>query len=291
MIFIDGLGLGVNDPDRNPCSQGEVDLLAHFQDGWDPKPIPEGGYLIPTETTLGVRGLPQSATGQSTIFTGVNCSRLLGKHLPGFPNKILREILKEKSILKQIKSSGLRPAFINAYRPLFFKIKESLQWRLSATTVANMAAELPFFQIEDIQKKQSLYHDFSNEALIARNFDVPYFTPEDAGKILALTSEKYDFILYEYFLTDRAGHSQKMEAAVHVLQTFEIFLKTLLKSVDQERTLIILTSDHGNIEDLSLKTHTRNPAMTLVWGHRSEQIKDAIHSLEDITPAILKVLF
>jgi len=289
MIFVDGLGLGTNDPDRNPCSRAGIDLLALFKDGWDPKPIPMGGYLIPTETTLGIEGLPQSATGQSTIFTGVNCSRLLGKHLPGFPNETLRVTLKKKSILKQIKNSGLRPAFINAYRPLFFKIKESLQWRLSATTIANMAAELPFFHIEDIQKKRSLYHDFSNEALRARKFDVPYFTPEDAGKILAQISGNYDFILYEYFLTDRAGHSQKMDIAVQVLKRFEIFLKTLLKTVD-EQTLVILTSDHGNIEDLSIKTHTRNPAMTLIWGRHSERIKDTIHSLEDITPAIMDIL-
>jgi 2,3-bisphosphoglycerate-independent phosphoglycerate mutase len=290
LIFVDGLGLGLKDPDQNPCARNGIELLAHYQGGSNPKPILENGFCIPTDATLGINGLPQSATGQSTLFTGVNCSKLVGKHLSGYPNSTLREILKEKSILKQIKDMGLRSAFINAYRPLFFTLNESLQWRLSATTVATLAAGLSFFQIEDIGRFQSLYHDFTNTILIARKFEVPHFTPEEAGKILADISGNYDFILYEYFLTDRAGHGQKMETAYQIIKNLEIFISTLLKTIDRKKTLIILTSDHGNVEDLSLKTHTRNPVMTLLWGHLAEKIINSIHSLEDITPAILTVL-
>jgi bisphosphoglycerate-independent phosphoglycerate mutase (AlkP superfamily) len=53
---------------------------------------------------------------------------------------------------------------------------------------------------------------------------------------------------------------------------------------------VILTSDHGNIEDLSTRSHTLNPVPTIVWGASSQQVANRISSLADITPAILELL-
>jgi len=289
-IFVDGFGLGEKDPAKNPCAQKGIELLALFQNSTSPVSIHKGGFLVPTEATLGIAGLPQSATGQATLFTGINCSKLLGRHLQGFPNEKLREVLRQKSILRQIINRGLQAIFINAYRPIFFKLNEKTQWRLSTTTVATLSANLPFFQIADIRSHHSIYHDFTNEALISKGFDVPRFSPSDAARILAKTSEKVDFVLYEYFLTDRAGHSQKMADAFWVLQLLEQFLSALLKEVNLKTTLVIITSDHGNMEDLSVKTHTRNPIMTLLWGKQSSMLINKIRTLEDITPAVLSAM-
>ena len=57
-----------------------------------------------------------------------------------------------------------------------------------------------------------------------------------------------------------------------------------------EESVVIVTSDHGNIEDLSVKTHTRNRVMTLLWGRGSESVKDEIRTLEDIAPAVVRLL-
>lgn len=289
-IFVDGLGLGSQDPKRNPCAQEGLDILACFENGDGSTSVSRGGFLVPTDATLGLDGLPQSATGQTTLLTGVNCARLLGRHLQGYPNEQLREVLRERSLLKQIKEMGLRPAFVNAYRSLFFALKEKTRWRLSTTTVATLSAGIPFFQIDDIRQGRSLYHDFTNATLIARGFDVPLFSAEEAGRVLARVAEGYDFVLYEYFLTDRAGHSQEMERASHELRKLECFLSTLLSEVDLEESVVIVTSDHGNVEDLSVKTHTRNRVMTLLWGRRSDLVRDDIRTLEDVAPAVVKLL-
>lgn len=290
LIFVDGLGLGTMDAKNNPCALKGLELLACFENGNGAVQAGRGGFLVPTEATLGVEGLPQSATGQTTLLTGINCSKLLGRHLPGFPNQRLREVLRERSILKQVRQMGLHSAFINAFRPLFFRLKEKTKWRLSTTTVATLAADNPFFRIEDLCRRRSIYHDFTNERLIARGFDVPRFSPEAAAEILTRVSTEYNFILYEYFMTDGAGHSQQMERAVGEINKLERFLSALLSEVDLEKCLVILTSDHGNIEDLSVKTHTRNRVMTLLWGKESEKMKDNIRTLEDVTPAILQYL-
>lgn len=289
-IFVDGLGLGTPDQERNPCAKQGLEILACFEKGNGSVSRKNRGVLVPTEATLDVQGLPQSATGQTTLLTGVNCSKLLGKHLQGYPNEKLREVLQERSILKQVRDMGLRSAFINTYRPPFFSLKEKIKWRLSTTTVATLSADLSFFSLEDLRQKNSIYHDFTNEILIAQGFDVPCFSPSEAARILARISEKYELLLYEYFLTDRAGHSQDMERACGEVQKLEKFLSTLLQTVDMEESLIMLTSDHGNIEDLSTKTHTRNRVATLLWGCGSEEVKNRIRSLEDITPSILWLL-
>jgi 2,3-bisphosphoglycerate-independent phosphoglycerate mutase len=290
LVFVDGLGLGDRNPRTNPCASPGIRLLACFENSSGPVPAERGGFLVPTDAVLGVDGLPQSATGQTTILSGINCAKLLGRHLQGYPNERLREVLKERSILKQVKDTGRSSAFINAYRPLFFRLKEKTKWRLSTTTVANLAAENPFFRLEDIGERRSIYHDYTNERLIQRGFDVPRFSAEDAAEILSRASKEVDFILYEYFLTDRAGHSQMMDDAIQEIRKLEDFLDALLLRIDLEETLIILTSDHGNIEDLSVKSHTRNRAMTLLWGCQAENLKDRIHTLEDIAPAILRTM-
>jgi 2,3-bisphosphoglycerate-independent phosphoglycerate mutase len=289
LLFIDGLGLGYNDKTNNPCALPGIKHLAYFQDS-DQTTSSYSGIMMPADANLGIPGLPQSATGQTTIFTGVNCARLLGRHLQGYPNQALRDVMRDRCILKLIKEMGLRPAFINAYRPLFFKLNKKIKWHLSATTIANLSADLPFLSLDDIKQRKSIYHDFTNASLVKRGFDVPRFTPEVAGQILGKISKQYTFILYEYFLTDRAGHSHKIEIAAMEIQKLDRFLSGFLKEVDLENTLVILTSDHGNIEDMSVKTHTRNPVMTILWGQGAEIIKERIHTLADITPSILWML-
>lgn len=288
-VFVDGLGLGKDDAGVNPCVSEEFKLLKCIERGNGPLELPSNGLLIPTDAVLGVQGLPQSATGQTSLFSGVNCSRLVGRHVQGFPNETLREVIREKSILKQLKEKGLSVRFINAFRPLFFKLPEKLKWRLSVTTITALAADCPILSLDDLAERRSIYHDMTNFYLVEKGFDVPRFTPEEAADILIKSGESHEFVLYEYFLTDRAGHSQNMQIAKEVLLNLERFMKRLIESIDPVQTLIVLTSDHGNVEDLSVKTHTVNRVPTMLWGRGADILKSRIHSLTDISPALLSL--
>lgn len=287
LIFIDGLGLGKKDVEINPCASNGIRYLAHFANTDCMSPIVKDGYCVPTDATLEINGLPQSATGQTTLLTGINCGQVLGRHLQGYPNEKLRNLLRHHSILKQMKDLGYRCAFINTYRPLFFQLKEKTRWFLSTTTVATLSAELPFFSIEDLLAKRSIYHDFTNKSLVAQGFKVPRYSSKEAGHILTKIAQDYHFILYEYFLTDHAGHDQNQGRAVFEIKKLDQFLDTILNTIDLEKNLILLTSDHGNIEDLSVKTHTVNRVPSLIWGKDGKVIAEKIHALQDITPAII----
>ena len=289
LLFVDGLGIGKNDPENNPCTRDETGILKVFENEKS-KNIPFDGVSIGLDATLGVSGLPQSATGQTALLTGVNASELLGYHLSGFPNKVLREILLKHSILLQAIQLQKKATFINAFRPLFFELPENLILRLSATTIANYAAKLPFFKIEDIIAKRSIYQDFTNVSLLERGFEVPIFSPKDAADILANAVDKFDFILYEYFQTDKVGHKQDMSLAQEEINKLSHFVHRFLSQIDLKNTFVILTSDHGNIEDLTTKSHTRNLAMTLIWGPNNKTVSDDLHSITDVTPNLINLM-
>ncbi len=286
LIFIDGLGWGGTDPAVNPCLDYGGCLLRLPSDG----AVPTGGTARPIDAVLGVPGVPQSATGQTTLLSGVNAQGVLGKHLTGFPNEALREILREHSVLKILTDRGYRACFLNAFRPLFWEITPEQQWRLSATTVANLAAGLPFFTLDDVTAGRSVYQEITNGELRERGFDVPPRTPAEAGRILAAQARGYDFMLFEYFQTDKAGHSADLERCRGELRRLDEFLQAVLETLAadlQEQTLVVLTSDHGNLEDCSTRRHTTNPIPLLAWGRDAREFVAGISRLDQVTPAIL----
>jgi 2,3-bisphosphoglycerate-independent phosphoglycerate mutase len=278
LIFVDGLGVGNSKSNPTLTYDGTLFNLQETSARW--KPI---------DATLSVPGIPQSATGQTSLLTGVNSQAKLGRHATGFPGPTLREIMREHSILKQLTDNGKSARFINAFRPLFWEISEERRWTLSATTIANLSADLPFFTLEDLKSEQSVYQDFTNQDLIEKGFDVPLWTPEHAGNLLAKNCQKYDFTLYEYFKTDHAGHSQDRELCEEVLFNLDRFINSFITAIPSD-TLVLLTSDHGNIEDCSINTHTTNKVPLFSWGDDSEMALSQINSLIDVVPLILSAV-
>jgi len=286
LFFIDGLGIGTRGPHNPFDGLREAEPLAIFQD--QQLSIGFTGVLAPTDACLGVEGRPQSASGQTTILTGINAAAAIGYHKQGFPNQALLDIIHEHSIFLQLRKSGVKPiTFANTYTKRFFE--ERPRW-ISATTAAVEAADLRFNVVEDLKAGRAVYQDFTNAILMERGEEVNLRTPEQAGEVLANIVASNRFTLYEYFITDKIGHAQDMKAARKVIPMLARFIRTILSRVDLEETTVILTSDHGNIEDLSSRNHTLNPVPTIVWGANKNSIAGAINSLTDITPVIVKTL-
>jgi 2,3-bisphosphoglycerate-independent phosphoglycerate mutase len=286
LLFIDGLGIGERG-ENNPFSAIEhLSPLAHFKD--DSGETIFGGILKPTDPRLGIEGRPQSASGQTTILTGINAPKILGNHKQGFPNQKLREVLQEHSIFLQLKNKNVTPnIFANAYQPRFFT--EKPRWK-SATTVAVESAGMQFRRLPDLLGRKALYHDFTNKILVESGFDVPPFSASEAAEILAELTASHRFTLYEHFITDKIGHKQDFVWASEHLPKLAEFVREVVSRVDLKTTTVILTSDHGNIEDLSVRQHTLNDVPTVVWGRKNIEIAEQIDDLSHITPAIIKLL-
>ena len=286
LFFIDGLGIGTRGPFNPLDNLKEAAPLAVFQNE-TPEPLFDG-IVVPTDPRLGVEGRPQSASGQTTILTGVNAPAQLGYHKQGFPNKPLLEIIDAHSIFRQLRDAGVGPVtFANAYSDHFFT--ERPRW-ISATTAAVEAAGMTFRNIADLKNGAAVFMDFTNRILIERGVDVSVRTEEEAAEVLARIASENRFTLYEYFITDKVGHEQDMPKAKEVLTSLARFIRELLVRLDLKRTTVILTSDHGNIEDLSSRNHTLHNVPTIIWGAQREQVAARIETLADITPAIVGLL-
>ena len=239
VIFVDGVGIGQQDVSYNPCLHSNYQIFSPTIN------LPFNGIQFSLDACLGVNGLPQSATGQSSIYTGKNAAKLIGKHLFGFPNQKLKELLIKQSVFEKLNSLSYRCKFINAFRPVFFTSPEIFNnVRLSVTSEMNRAARLPFCSIKDIKNKNALYHDFTNKELIEKGFQLPIFDSNTASKVLIDQSKKYDLILYEYFLTDKAGHSKNMKYAISEINKIESLIYMVIEKAEASNTSIIVCSDH-----------------------------------------------
>jgi len=280
LFFVDGIGVGEDDPGTNPLATGDFAAFHLTRSARPTASIGPPALAYGLDACLGVPGLPQSATGQTAILTGVNAPEAMGRHVSGFPGPTLRAILERDSILKRVRESGRSASFLNAFGPRFFETPETAR-RLSATSLATLASSAPFRTWTDLIEGRAVVHDLTHWSMRERGFDLPDRTPEEAGAILAREAAALDFALFEYFETDRAGHDQDRARGMRCLSDLDQTLQTVLANTDLGQGIVVVASDHGNLEDLSVRTHTRNPAFFAVWGNveglrRPERLTDLV---------------
>lgn len=285
-IFVDGLGLGSRACAVNPLAAFRPTILNFFDGAL--QALPCGGHCLKTDANLGVEGLPQSATGQTSLFTGLNAQKMMGRHLQGFPNQKLKELIGRWSVFQRLKDAGKQVTFANAYTPEFF---ERPSRRVSVTTSMCLTAGVALRTLQDLAADRALFMDYTNRLLRKRGHATPLRNPQEAARVLHRTLERYDLCLYEYFLTDLIGHRGTMRQAVRLLEELDRFVAAVVEQADLERLSIILTSDHGNIEDMTTSSHTRNPVPTAIWGPlRKTPASLESWSIDQTTPLVLEFL-
>lgn len=275
-LFVDGCGMGDPDPEINPLAGfGTMIPSGLLPDSpfvrgrsWEI----ENSLLIQVSPLLDTPGLPQSATGQTALFSGIDPCPLIGRHLSGFPTKKLAAVIEEHSLLKRLAQAGFSVTSANAYSRRYFERVERERWlRFSATTLAILAADIPFRMEEDLLAGRAVFHDLSRRLLQKRYPDIPLISPEEAGRQLAQIVMDNDFTLFEYFLTDLTGHRDSEEKKKRVVRELEEFMSGFLRSTEGEEVTLLLISDHGNLEDSTVRTHTRNKVPCLLIGSQSER--------------------
>ena len=290
-LFLDGVGLGKCTP-QNPFTQAAVTpFLTELLDA----PLLAGleihrPYLLlkPIDATLGVPGLPQSATGQTALYTGRNAPQFLGRHQTAFANGSLRILIEESGLFKQVLALDRTAAHANLYSPAYFDAIAQRRLRYSVGTLLNLTANLPFRMQAEYQQGEAIYWDITGDLAYHRGIDASPITPQEAGQRLAALGSRYTVTLFECYLPDFAGHSQNMNQAIQILQRIDMFLKSMVSNLPSEVTLIV-SSDHGNVEDLSTKRHTLNAAPLLAIGPHASLFR-TVEDITGITPKILELI-
>jgi hypothetical protein len=308
-LFLDGIGLGTNDSQVNPFAKVEMPHLQGLLGGnklvvetlseTSLKALRNSGILETERATLlaldaglGVDGLPQSATGQATLLTGINVSAEIGYHYGPKPNQEVAAYIRNGNLFSTLSKDGYKSALLNAYPPGYFTGIQSGRRLFSAIPLAVTSAGIPLKTLEDLQEGHALSADFTAQGWRERLQlpETPVLTPKQAGERLANLMNDYDLAIFEYWLSDYAGHHQDMQAAQSLLETFDQVLGGLLEAWDDKRGLILITSDHGNMEDLGTRRHTANPVPALLIGDPifRQNFAADLTDIIGVTPAILK---
>lgn len=116
-----------------------------------------------------------------------------------------------------------------------------------------------------------------------------------------IKSKKNDFVLINFANPDMVGHTGNFKAALAACEVVDFELGNIIKAVFDSKGIIMITADHGNIEQMVNPLtgepdteHTRNPVPFIIVGDKNSTTKDInIRNggiLADIAPSILELL-
>ncbi len=198
-------------------------------------------------------------------------------------------MIRKHSIFELLKQHGLTSTFANGY--LARTVEEAEKARIkSVTTVASLSAFGKVRTRDLLEQRLAVSHDITRASLFSRGYGGELLTPEQGAADLVTIAIDHDFTLFEFFETDRVGHAGDFNRAKRVLQTLDRFIDAVLTEAASLELLVVLTSDHGNIEDLSVRSHTRNPVPFMVVGPGEDELRARVDNLTDITPALVEYL-
>lgn len=293
MIFLDGVGIGKKDKKHNPFIKYGFNTFKTLFGGIptleNPFLIGDNKYLFGTDANLGVKGFPQSGTGQASLFCGFNAPKKVGKHFGPFPYSTTIPTVKEEHLLNHFSKKNKSGFFANSYPKVFFDYLKSGRTRLGVTATCCRLNKFRFNTVSDLRKGKALTSEITNDRWNERlGYKLPLIKAQTAAHRLLKTAGKYKFTLYEFYLLDHLGHFRIKNEFKDIYNTLDLFLFTILTEYNDKNLTIVICSDHGNFEDLSVKTHTRNPSLTIAAGKYAEDLFNSVKSIKDIKPAIIK---
>jgi len=292
-IFLDGVGIGPAKAYVNPFFQARLpvlgsllgDTLPHLD---SPRVSTDSALALPLDACLGVDGLPQSGTGHTAVLTGENGPEIYGRHFGPWVPVRLRPLVQERNILTRAQATGARCVFANAYPREFY----GSRWarRPAGPPLAAMAAGLMDRGRSALARGDALSSEIVNTTWQKHlgYTDLPDITPDDAGRNLARIASQADLTFFAHYHTDHAGHRGRMEGGVDALERVDSFLGGVLDLLESD-TLLVVASDHGNIEDVTAG-HTRNPALCILAGSGTGAFREGVERITQIPELILGAL-
>ncbi len=296
-IFVDGIGLGDDDPSINPFAVAHMPALIGLTNGkrWlrdTGAQSSDRSMFIPTDPRLGVPGRPQSGSSQAAILTGRNVPELIGRHYGPKPDEKTRSILSEDNFFMQVKRHGKQAALISAYPPGLLAEIARGKTLPSSIQQAAIAAGQSLFTIEDVVAERAMTEEWTGYAWREHlKLDTtPVYTPQVAGRLMVEISRQYDFAFHSHWFTDYIGHRGTFARGVELLEIFDGVVQGILDTWEDSEGLVIITSDHGNMEHIGDRHHTENDVPTLIIGQGKEIFAEHFSRLTDFVPRMAHFL-
>ena len=319
-LMLDGVGVGAAHG-MNPFSMPQAPVLGHFGVGialHEPAKATdrsqnrgtslfklESKHEDPVESStdfvaqaidarLGIPGLPQSGTGQTTLLTGINAAKLLGYHHGPWPGPTIRPLL-EDSFPVRLAAQGGTVRLLNHYPPRYLEGIARGKIRLNAIATA---ATLAGATLEAKDGETRIPPPLGNPEQMQ---DTTLERVREWGREFMRSNATLN--IFDSWWSDHLGHEGSETAAIsrepdsitptalemaqdHV-RRLEAFLGGALEAKPAD-TLLLITSDHGNFEDMGVKTHTFAPVPLVALGPGALEFA-SVTDLTGIAPALERV--
>lgn len=296
LLFLDGIGLGDDDPEINPFAIADMPTLTELTGGhrWlrsTGRVETERSLFIPTDPRLGVNGRPQSGSSQAAILTGLNVPEIIGEHYGPKPNEQTRQIIRDDNLFKKLRTHGKQTALLDAYPPRLLHDIDRGKTLPSSIQQAAIDSGQSLFTLDDLIAERALTAEYTGEPW-RRHLKIketPVYAPHEAGQHLARIASDYDFAMHSHWMTDYVGHKGPLSRGIELLEIFDSVVAGLLSAWSEDDGLIIITSDHGNMEHIGDRKHTENDVPTLIIGKNRDAFSN-LSQLTDFTPIITSIL-
>jgi hypothetical protein len=264
----------------------------------NPAELPPEFVAQAIDATLGIPGLPQSGTGQTTLLTGINAAKLLGYHHGPWPGPTIRPLL-EDSFPVRLAARGGTVRLLNHYPPRYLEGIARGKIRLNAIATA---ATLAGARLEAKDGETRIPPPLGNPE------DMQATTLEQVrewGREFMRSDATLN--IFDSWWSDHLGHEGSqvtghgsqanthnipdsptpLEMAQDHVRRLEAFLEGALGAKPAD-TLLLITSDHGNFEDMGVKTHTFAPVPLVALGPGALEFSD-VTDLTGVAPALERV--
>jgi hypothetical protein len=161
---------------------------------------------------------------------------------------------------------------------------------------AAQEAGVPLRTWEDVRRGQALTGTLTHELEGRFNWEalgqagLPLRRPDEAAQVLVALAEQHDFTFYKYQLADLVSHTGKVELARAVFETIEAFVEAILNRIDAAETVVIVTSDHGHLEQVAFsRGHPRSKVPTWYFGPAAEAQAERMRRPEGIFRVIAEL--
>jgi 2,3-bisphosphoglycerate-independent phosphoglycerate mutase len=268
-LMLDGVGIS-NFHDQHPFQNQDTPTLTKLGIS-SVRHVSETEFVShPIDATLGVEGLPQSGTGQTTLLTGINAAKVMGRHYGPWPGPSLKPLL-EQSLPVQLSKAGLTVRLANHYPQRYLEAIKSGKRKLNAIAFAMTLAGA------------KLEHGIPP---MLTDPEDPNGTPLEQVKAWGreFMGSNANLTIFDAWWSDHLGHhGTLLEAQDHVAR-LEAFVTGALEA-REANTLFLVTSDHGNFEDVGIKTHTFAPVPLVAIGQGALEFEN-VTDLTGVAPAL-----
>ncbi len=119
--------------------------------------------------------------------------------------------------------------------------------------------------------------------------------PQVGEAVRTAMDEGYDFIVVNFANGDMVGHTGNYEAAIKAVEAVDAELGKIVKKAKENNYAIVLTSDHGNCEEMCdgqghvLTNHTVGDVWCYILADGVEKVEEG-GGLNNVAPTVLKLM-